>query len=122
MFRHHALKLIPLFVCTFAGLYCCYSFYVYFYTDRYPSEGIADFYGATILMFIIGFVALECPEYKKKIYVVYEHGMLIWGIWPVYLPYYFFKTRGIPGLINIVVIFSVVFLDYLSYGIFYLFY
>lgn len=91
---------------------CAYLIGVYFLTDDVPSERLMLLYRFIIVVLSAWYVVLENRE-RRYVYEPYELGMLIWIAWPVYLPYYLFRSRGLKGILMFLGLLVLVFLDWI---------
>lgn len=121
-FQSHAIKAIPVWILVLAATYFFLLIYTYFFTEYYPGDGAVTFYTVLVYLLVAWFVELDSKSQGKKIYRVYEHGLLVYYSWPVYVPYYFLKTRGWRGLMILVCLGLLLLLDWIAYGLFYVFY
>ncbi|MES9829887.1 MAG: hypothetical protein ABW201_16600 [Candidatus Thiodiazotropha sp.] len=57
---------------------------------------------STIFLVLLIMWLVEDSKSYKNVYVPYDFGFLVFLYWLPYLPYYFFKTRGVVGLVYLV--------------------
>lgn len=120
MFYLAAKKILPFTIILLGVFYYLYALYAIQYRNCSPSGVIGTFYQFVILVLVVWFVEIE--SLGKKIYRPYDLGQLIWITYPLYLLYYFVKTRGIRGLAVILGLATVEFADQIAYLTYYIFY
>ena len=121
MFQERALSIIPITISVLISLYFPYAFYVMYFTEYLPDEGLGSVYAFLVVVLSVWFIDIESRN-EHKIYRTYEYGLLIWIIWPAYVPYYLFKTRGPKGILIFSVFLAAVFLEQFIYTSYWLFY
>ena len=95
-------------------MFCCYALYVYLWTEYAPSESLSALFYSVFYFGITLLITLENRE-TKVIQNVYDAGFLFYLFLPLLLPYYLYKCRGIAGLIWLVPILFVMFIEIVGY-------
>ena len=114
MFVAAAIRTIPVGAIAIALLYALYTAYYMFFTDYSPNDSIGTMYATFIVFLTVWYIDIE-SRVHTKIYRPYEYGLLVWTIWPLYIPYYLIKTRRAKGALLLLLIIAVIELDYLVY-------
>ena len=73
-------------------LHLGYLVWVYFFTDGYPSEKLIFSYTFTIYIAVI-YALMHDNRIEEGFSEPYDLGFLIWMSWPIFVPYYLYKTR-----------------------------
>jgi drug/metabolite transporter superfamily protein YnfA len=71
---------------------------VFYWHDAEPSQPLLTAAAFWSLLLLIIWVDADSRNRQGRIYRAYDFGFLIYLLWPFYLPYYFWRTRGLPGL------------------------
>ncbi len=93
----------------FFVIYTAYCSWIYFFTDYYPSERLSVSYQLAVYCAVI-WALVNDNKLGHHVYDAYDLGFLAFLFWPIFLPFYLFKSRGliaIPLLIGLLVIFFV---------------
>ena len=54
---------------------------------------------------------------RQAIYNVHDLGFFLWILWPILVPYYFIKSRGIAGLAIFLLLLALLIMDSIVYWI-----
>lgn len=84
-----------------------------------PERFLAIAFMLSVLL-LAGWVDLDSKEQGKKIYRPHEFGFLVFVYWIPYLPYYFWRTRGVLGVFKLAGLVSLLFLGPLVQSLIYL--
>jgi hypothetical protein len=97
-------------------LACAVALYdaVLFFLGHVPGERFQVLWALVCLALIIAWVELDCRE-RGDVYRPFEFGFLLLLFWPLYLPYYLFRTRG--GALAAFWLVSAIGLFYLGYAL-----
>ena len=81
-----------------AALYVAYSMFVVFFTEDWPADHLDMLYQLVIVLLSVIYFERENRRYRH-LYHPHEFGMFIWIFWPLIVPYYLVKTRGLVGIL-----------------------
>lgn len=79
------------------AIYVIYLSVVYFYTDHYPGAAVIRLYEVVMILIAVHYIVTENRKYQY-VYSPQDFGFLLLYFFPLYVPYYFLKSRGIRGL------------------------
>jgi hypothetical protein len=88
----------------YEGLLCWY--------DKDATESLLTATSLVSLLALVLWVDSDSKEHSKEIYRPHEFGFLVYLFWLPYLPYYFWRTRGVMGLVKLTGLVSFLFLGY----------
>lgn len=75
-----------------------YLVFVYFFTEDFPSSQTQALYQFVLLVLALMFIVRENQQ-LRTIYHPHDFGFFALFVWPLFLPYYFVKTRGWRGIL-----------------------
>ena len=92
-------------------IYAIYLAIVYFFSDQYPGGAVIRLYETVMILIAVHYIVGENRKYQY-VYPPQDFGFLLLYFFPLYVPYYFVKSRGIRGLAIFVGFLVLLFLEW----------
>lgn len=92
---------------------------LFYWYEQEPSELLLNLSSILSFLFFIIWVDADSKDQTGKVYRPYDFGFLVFLFWLPYLPYYFWRTRGVFGLVKFGGLMSLFFLGYIAQELIY---
>ena len=88
---------------------------IFYWYGQPPSEPLLRIVSWSYIFLLLMWVYTDSKEQSNKIFRPFDYGYLIFLFWLPYLPYYFWRTRGVLGLVWLFGLLSFSALGYIAY-------